>query len=140
MPRREKTVTITANNRDKGKVYEIREMAAMDVEDWALKAFLAMLRGGAQIPDEIVKMGLAGLASMRVEDILLAMSSGINYADVKELMDQMLGCITYKPSPEVSRYYKPGEDDMDIEEVSTLITLRKEVVTLHTDFFSPENP
>lgn len=137
MARREKTIKIAAQNRDFGKVYEIHELPVMVVEEWVTKAFLAMLHGGAQIPDEIVKLGLAGLASMKIEDILLAMSSGVNYADVKELMDQMLTAITYKPSPDVSRFYKPGVDDMDIEELSTLITLRREVVTIHTDFFTP---
>lgn len=139
MARREKTITISTEGRDKGKVYEVREMGAIPAEEWAMKAFLAMIRGGAQIPEEIVKLGIAGLASMRVEDILLAMATGVNYSEVKPLMDQMLACITYKPSPEVSRIYRPGVDDIDIEEISTLLTLRKEVINIHTDFFTGEN-
>lgn len=134
MARKTMEVTITAEGRDHGKVFLLQEMSAEEVEDWSIRAMLALIRGGFQIPDETVSQGLAGLKSINFLDALSSCAKGLQYDEIKPLLDKMLTCVMVLPDqarPEVKRRLRPE----DIEEVSTRVRLRKEVVALHTDFF-----
>lgn len=125
MARKQATVTITAEGRDKGKVFEITEMPASQSEEWAGRALFAMLNAGVQIPDNIASGGLAGVASLGIDAL-----TKVSFEAAKPLLDQMFSCIKIKPSATVTRDLI--EDD--IEEVATRLRLRKEVWNLHVDF------
>ncbi|MBF4190129.1 hypothetical protein ISX56_29290, partial [Serratia ureilytica] len=62
MARKETFITIDAAGRDQSKVFYIKEMSASQAEWWALRALMAMGRGGVEIPDNLRSMGIAAMA------------------------------------------------------------------------------
>lgn len=125
--RKSKTVTITAAGRDAGKNYLLTEMSVFQAEKWAARALLALGKGGADVSGAT---GMAGLS-----EFLGAGLSALAWADVEPLLDEMMGCVQFVTGSNVTRKLLPGVDD--IEELSTMLTLRKEILGLHFDFFVP---
>ncbi|KXJ63063.1 hypothetical protein AXY46_03330 [Achromobacter xylosoxidans] len=125
MARKTATVTISAEGRDKGKVFVLTELSAYEAEDWAGRALLALMNAGVEIPDNIAEAGLAGVAAMGFKAI-----AKLPFDSAKPLLDKMMECIQIQPSPTVTRALIPD----DIEEVATLLQLRKQVLGLHMDF------
>ena len=125
MARKTAIVTISAEGRDKGKVFVLTELSAYEAEDWAGRALFALMNAGVEIPDNIAEAGLAGVAAMGLKAI-----AKLPFDSAKPLLDKMMGCIQIQPSPTVTRALIPD----DIEEVATLLTLRKQVLGLHMDF------
>ena len=128
MARKTKTVTIDAENRDKGKIFIITEMPAAQAETWAMRAFLALARSGVEIPQDIASAGLAGIASMGLKAL-----GALDWEVAGPLIAEMMDCVKIlSPDGKVER--KPLPDE--IEEITTRLLLRKEVLALHLDFFS----
>ncbi|MDH2051161.1 hypothetical protein [Achromobacter marplatensis] len=125
MARKQATVSISAEGRDKGKVFVLTELPAYEAEDWAGRALFALMNAGVEIPDNIAEAGLAGVAALGIKAL-----TKLPYDSAKPLLDSMMKCVQIQPSPSVVR---PLVDD-DIEEVATLLTLRKEILGLHMDF------
>ena len=132
--RKEKIITVTAEGRDKGRTYLIREMSAFRAERWGARVLLALMKSGAPIPEDAAKMGLAGVAALGVKLLL-----SIQWEDAQPLLNEMMGCVQIsqplfpKPGDAVS-YRDINEDADDIEEVATMLMLRKEVLELHLGF------
>lgn len=124
--RKTATITIDDAGRDKGKVFVLTEMSAYQSENWAARAIFAMMNAGVDIPDNIAEAGLAGVAALGVKSL-----TKVSFEAAKPLLDEMLDCVTIQPSPNVTRALV----ESDIEEVATLLRLRKEVLALHLDFF-----
>ncbi len=131
MARKQITVTIAAEGRDKGKVFVLTELSAYDAEDWAGRALFALMNAGVEIPANIAEAGLAGVAAMGIKAI-----AKLPFDSAKPLLDKMMDCVQIQPSPEVTRDLIAG----DIEEVATLLTLRQKVLGLHMDFFTAATP
>lgn len=127
MARKVATITIDAEGRDRGKVFIITELSAYAAEEWAGRALFAMLNAGVEIPDNIAKAGLAGVAALGIDSL-----TKLSFDAAKPLLDEMMACVQIQPSPKVTR----ALIDDDIEEVATLLTLRKEVFNLHLSFFT----
>lgn len=127
MARKTALVTIDARGRDKGKVFVLTELATADSEEWAGRALFALLNSGVEIPDNIAEAGLAGLMAMGIKAI-----TKLPFDTAKPLLDKMMECVQIQPSPTVVRALVPD----DIEEVSTMFRLRKEIWNLHTSFFT----
>ena len=128
MPRYEKDVTIEDPDRDRGKVFHLREMSATQGERWAIRALQAAARAGVDIPEHVIAQGMAAVAAVGIRGLMAS-----PFYELEPLLDEMFACITVKPdraNPDVSRALV--EDD--IEEIRTRITLRFEVLKLHTDF------
>lgn len=123
------TVSITdPDSRDNHKVYKLTEMPASKAEKFAVRAFLALARGGVEIPENIKDAGMAGLATVG-----FSMLSKVEFVDAELLMDEMMTCVTFIPntqSPDFSRNLV----ESDIEEIKTRVRLRAEVFALHTGF------
>ena len=121
--RREKYITITSDNRDKDKTFYLREMSAVQAEKWAARALLAVSGPGTSIP----QAGLASLADAGFN--LLEMLGNIRWEVAEPLLDEMMTCVQRKESGTCIRSLVPE----DIDEISTIFTLRKEVLKLHLD-------
>lgn len=119
-------VTITADGRDVGKTFRITELSASAAEDWAIRALMAIARGGVEIPDGIPQ-SLAGIAILGFKAL-----AGMDPTIAKPLLDEMMSCVQVLTSSGVAR--RPMEED--IEEVATRMQLRKEVFEVHTGFFA----
>ena len=124
--RKTKEITIQSENRDRGKTYLLTEMPAAQAEKWAAQAFLALAKSGVEIPDSVAAGGLAGVAASG-----LAVLSGISWDLAEPLLDEMMGCVKIKEAHLV-RALDPNAED--IEEVSTRLLLRKELLELHLGF------
>lgn len=130
MARKEKTVLVTTEGRDLNKTFHITEMAAAESEEWAMRALLALARSGVELPDDFMSRGLAGIAVVGVQAL-----GGLDYDVAKPLLAQMMACVQVVPDPTRPVVRRALIDD-DIEEVSTRLFLRKEVLNLHIDFFT----
>lgn len=142
MARKTKLITITADGRDIGKVYQIQEMPVRQSEWWGLRFMTALCASNMEMPQEYLGAGLAGIAALGVRFIL----GTIGRPEMKELHDEMFeSCISFIPDP--TRPLEPafmrGKNgkvpmiDDDVEEQQTLRRLREEVLKLHLDFFPP---
>lgn len=136
MPRRTKVVAVTAEGRDKGKTFTIREAPADQAERWANRAILAMANAGSKLPEGVVEGGMAGL-SLSLPGIVLAgmrALQGLRYEDIHELLAEMVPLIQYQPpgNAPVQQLF-PG-DNSQVEEVATWWQLRRELVELHLGF------
>jgi len=127
MARNVKTLTITAAGRDRGKVFVLTEMSAMAAEKWAARAVLALARSGVDVPANLDDMGMMGVAILGVRAF-----AGAEYEDVAPLLDEMMLCVTYKPDP--TQPLTRALIDDDVEEIATLLELRREVMELHVNF------
>lgn len=132
MTRKALTVKLTEapdDDRDRGKVFVLTEMDALAAWKWGIKALGAMVRHGAEIPDEITKMGIIGVLALGVFRI-----GYIPWPDLEPLLDELMTCVAFMPDPtrpDVTRKLFPG----DIEEPTTYNRLAQEVFALHTGFF-----
>ena len=118
-------VEIETEGRDKGKKYLLTEMPALKAERWARHAAAAMNRSDLDAKDVIKELGMLGFYLVGFQ----ALAGGdIDKVDV--LMDEMLQQIKIVEEA-VTR---PLGGDGDIEEVATLIKLRKELLELHMNF------
>lgn len=125
MARKQKTITVSAPGRDKGKVFVITELPASASEEWAGRAMFALMNAGVDVPDNIAQAGLAGLAAIGLKAL-----QNMSFEQAKPLFDKMMECVQVQPSRDVVRDLI--EDD--IEEVATRLMLRREIVALHLDF------
>ena len=125
--RKTAVITIDAPGRDNGKIFHLKEMPAAQAEAWGIRLMLALSRAGVEVPEGFFDMGMAGVAAFGIRAM-----GGLTWEVTKPLLDEMMGCITIQPSPE--RTITRALIDDDIEEVSTRVRLREEVITLHTGF------
>ena len=123
---RKETTFIAEAGRDKGKQFLITEMSASQAEAWAIKVILAVGNAGIEIPENLASQGMSGLMEVGYMNLLK-----IPYESAKPLLDEMMTCVQFSPSPTIKR---PLIED-DIEEVKTRLTLRKAIWSLHMDFF-----
>lgn len=128
MALRKHAVTIEGDpklNRDVGKTFVITEMDAFKAEWWAIKLTLALGKAGMELPEHI--QGMAAVAAAGLGALMK-----IDPADAKPLLDEMLTCAVYQHAPN----HPPMALEGNVEEPSTLLTLRKEIFKLHTGFLT----
>jgi len=124
-----KTKKVTLEDRGEQKVFLLTEMPATEAEAWALELFFAIANAGVEIPDDLVEIGFAGLAQVGLQAL-----GKVPYDKAKPLLDRMMNCVQIIPNPNDDRVVR-SLIESDIEDVSTRLKLRKEVFSLHTDFF-----
>lgn len=131
MARKKITYTVDTEGRDKGKVFQITEKSALDAERWARHALIAAVSNGANIPQDAVDAGAAGLASLAP----LAFGILIQVPPVESdaLMAALDECIQRIPNASNPSVVRPLVPD-DIEEVGTLFEIRKQALQLHVNF------
>lgn len=134
--RRTRSVIITAepgkDNRDAGKTFFLTEATALQAEEWGLRAVMALGSSGFIVPQELADAGLIGVAVIGYQALM-----GASEAAVLPLWREMLpACVQYKAPAEASSgadILMPWSPAL-VEEVSTLLTLRRQIVELHTGF------
>lgn len=128
MARKTKVVKIDAKNRDAGKAFLITEMDAVRAEKWAARALLAIASSGVDIPPDVLKMGAGAVVAAGVRSLMT-----MAFADAEPLLDEMMQCVAVVPDARKLDVTRPLDID-DIDEVTTILLLRSEVVELHTGF------
>ena len=119
--------TVADAGRDKDKVFQLTEMPAAQAERWAMRAFQALARSGTDLGD-LALMGMQGLAQAGLRAFAF-----LPFHEAEPLLAEMMDCVRIKPDPRNASVVRLLVDD-DIEEVSTRLKLRAEVLKLHTDF------
>ena len=127
MARKQIEITITDENRDKGKSYRITEMPATRAQEFADRVFFAAMNCGVKLPGEIGQIGMAELWAAG-----LSMADKIPYDWARPLLDMLLECVDIPT--DVGVYRK--RVDSDIEEITTVFRLRTEALKLHFGFFA----
>lgn len=141
MPRKDLRVQIETEGRDFGKIFVLREMPADQAERWFYRFVLALANAGAKVPEEILFAGAAGFAdlmpSLRNSLVVsIRALQGLAYAEVLPLLEEMKPFIRYQPPgtpPPPEQEIFPGVNSQ-IDEVSTWIKLRFELIQLHVGF------
>ena len=134
MARKELRYTVSAEGRDKGKVFVLTEMSARRGHAWATRALFAVMNGGVDLGDGLIGAGFAGLAAVGIKAL-----GNISVNVGAPLMDELFSCVVIMPDPSKPQVTRPLIDD-DTEEVATLFLLQKEVLGLHIDFFTSAKP
>lgn len=134
MPRKISTYTVENEGRDFGKTFQITEMSASQAEEWALRAFLSMIKEGVDLPDNFMSAGMAGLARMGFTFV-----SKLPFDTAKLLLDEMFQCVRIMPNPNDRSVVRSLVPD-DIEEVATRVKLRLAIWKLHVGFSSAVAP
>ena len=137
MARKSVTITIEKEGRDKGKIFVITEMSAFATEEWASRVFFALMNAGAEIPDNIISSGLAGIAYQTGADFfkfIFSTLAKVPHYTAKPILDDLMACVRYQPGISGTTV-ELGQLQDDIEEMSTLLTLKKAAFQLHFDFF-----
>lgn len=123
MARKISDYKIDSEGRDKGKVFVLTEMPAMQAEKWAMRAILAAAKSGLDI-GHTAGMGMQGVAVLGISALM-----NMAWEDAEPLLDEMMSCVKIKEAS--------GARDLmgeDIEEVGTRFQLRKAVLELHVGF------
>jgi hypothetical protein len=126
--RKESTVTVGLEGRDRGKVFRLREMPASQAEAWGSRLVLAMARAGVEVPAGLEGLGMAAVAAMGIRAI-----GNLPWDEAAPLLDEMFACIQIIPDPARSNVVRVLVED-DVEEVATRLWLRDQVILLHTGF------
>jgi hypothetical protein len=134
MARKQLDIVISAEGRDKGKMFQITEMPASKAEKWAIRTMLALGKSGVDIPDDFGAQGMAGIASLGIRAL-----TSLNYDDAEPLLAEMFDCVKCVPDPTRPEVTRALVED-DIEEVTTRLSLRKDILSLHIDFFTAVAP
>lgn len=137
MARKEKTIDIKANNRDKGKVFFLREMDAESAEWWALRVLFALGKANPKFSEMFdLTGGMGALASAAGAQELAKALVSVDPFDIKPMLDEMMRCVQIIRDPKHPEFASALLPD-DIEEVATRFKLRGEVFYLHVGFSSP---
>jgi hypothetical protein len=134
MARKQLDILVSAEGRDKGKMFQITEMPASKAEKWAIRTMLALGKSGVEIPDDLQAQGMAGIASLGIRAL-----TSLNFEDAEPLLAEMFDCVKCVPDPTRPEVTRALVED-DIEEVSTRLLLRKDILSLHIDFFTAVAP
>ncbi len=134
MARKTTNYTVTDDGRDKGKVFVLTEMPASRAESWAMRALLALMESGVELPDGFERMGMAAMAEIGIRAL-----SGLRWEVAEPLLDEMLSCVMIMPDPHKPHVIRNLIEE-DIEEIMTRIKIRAEIWKLHTDFLKAVAP
>ncbi|MGY0156356.1 hypothetical protein ACVQK1_09440 [Edwardsiella tarda] len=120
--RKQITYIVEDNNRDHGKEFIITEMSSGDGDEMATELYRTMMKGGFyEIPQDIIAMGCAGLATMGMN--VLALASADTYRILRSrLLDTVEIVIRHDGNQQTRKVMLD-----DFEEVSTIRTLMDKV-------------
>lgn len=132
--RRIERLTVSAEGRDKGKVFVLTEMPADQGERWANRAALALTNTGAAIPDEALGAGWATLAALGVQALGM-----LRHENVQPMLDELWpACVRFENKPGQPLQEVGQGINAVIEEVATRYSIYYALWKLHTGFSLPE--
>lgn len=134
MARNTANYTVQDEGRDQGKVFVLTEMPASRAESWAMRALLALMAGGVEVPPGFDRMGMAAMAEMGIKALV-----GLKWEVAEPLLAEMWSCVQIMPDPSKPHVIRNLIEE-DIEEITTRIKLRAEVWKLHTGFLKAVAP
>lgn len=138
MARREEFYTVSDNNRDFNKTFVITEMSAFDAESFAIKLGLLLLSNNPELPSDLNQKIQGNELSMQdIAHYGFRLLQGLNYDAIKPVLDDLMMCVQIIVDKKSG--IRRALVNEDIEEVKTIMTLRKKVVELHVNFLDTED-
>lgn len=138
MARKTCKITIESDDRDNGKQFFITEKPVTEAHAWAQNALFALLNAGVAVPQSIRDSGMAGIAAMGITNLgVIPPAIGI------PLASELLECVEIIPDkskPSIRLPLTKEVIDGNVEEVTTIFHLQKEVLFLHMGFSTPASP
>ncbi len=134
MARKVSNFTVTAEGRDKGKLFLLTEMTASKGEEWAMRALLAIAASNVNLPEGFTSLGAAALAELGIRAL-----TGLKWEVAAPLLAEMFECVQIIPDPKKTHIVRPLIEE-DIEEIQTRFTLRMEVWKLNLGFLMAAIP
>ena len=134
MARTVSNYTVTDEGRDNGKVFVLTEMPASRAESWAMRALLALMAGGVEVPEGFERMGMAAMAEVGIKAL-----AGLKWEVAEPLLAEMWSCVQIMPDSSKPHIVRNLIEE-DIEEIATRIKIRAEVWKLHTGFLKAVAP
>mgnify|MGYP000555989913 FL=1 len=134
MARNTANYTVTDEGRDQGKVFVLTEMPASRAESWAMRALLALMAGGVEVPEGFERMGMAAMAEIGIKAL-----AGLKWEVAEPLLAEMWECVQIMPDPSKPHVVR-ALIEQDIEEVATRLKIRGEIWKLHTGFLKAVAP
>lgn len=142
--RKEKTVTI--DDRGTSLTFKIREMPALKLESWILRAVMLLASSGlldrklaAKAKEAANSMqtaeAMSSVGSFVTEHGLKALGS-VDYEKAEPLLAELLACCSRVDGGVEQRLDNPVVVEGIISDVRTLFKLRKEAFALNFDFFA----
>lgn len=134
MARNTKEVFIDSG-RDKGNTYVITEKSALEAEKFFVKLLLSVGKN-TNLSEVLVNQG--SLTALSNKEAILELLLSLDFDVAQELMDEMLTCVKFK-------YFLKGMPETrplikeDIQDLSTLMKIREEVINLHINFIEAES-
>lgn len=132
MARRTAQYTEMDEGRDKGKVFLLTEMSAVQAEEWASRVLFALMATNIDLPPGFQHMGIAGMAEVGMKAI-----GKIPYTEAAPLLAMMMEGIEFIPTPSKPNVKRPlvlVGISPDIEEVMTSVHLKFEFWKLNMGF------
>ncbi|OBU13012.1 hypothetical protein [Morganella psychrotolerans] len=120
-----KIITIE-KGRDAGKMFVVTEMPVTKADNWAMRAMFALANAGIDIGEVSPAMGMMGIGQVAIKALAnIRADVGI------PLLNELLDCAQIIPSGGNARQI---EMDSDIQDITTLLLLRKEALVIHIGF------
>ena len=116
--------------RDEGKLFKITEMPAAKAEKWALRMFIALKGTSAEVPPEVARLGIVGVA---IRGLNAFFAADVKWSDLEPLLDEMFECVSMVREANRPDIATPLTGS-DIMEPQTRMWLRSEVLSLHVGF------
>jgi len=136
--RREEFYTVSDNNRDFNKTFVITEMSAFDAESFAIKLGLLLLSNNPELPSDLTqKIQNNDLSMQDIAHYGFRLLQGLNYDAIKPVLDDLMMCVQIIVDKKSG--IRRALVNEDIEEVKTIMTLRKMVIGLHVNFLDTED-
>lgn len=123
------------SNRDLGKLFLVTEWPAAMAEKWGIRMMLAFNRSSGSIPMDLRGIGMEGLAVLGINTFL---RGNVQSEEIVPLLDELLDCVKLIRDPKHPEVATNIVSDDDIEEPSTRLWLRSEVLRVHTNFSPAE--
>jgi len=127
MPITDTCTFVSSFGADENKMFLISKMPAFKQEKFAYRALMALARSGVEIPEGMTsnteKLAAIGLTALLKAD----------FNDIEPLLDEMLQYVKIIPNqanPKIQRDLR----EEDIEDVRTIMALRKEIFAHNVDF------
>lgn len=134
--RKEKRITV--DDRGRELTFKVKEMSALQLERWIVKA--GLLLAGSGILDSTLASKDAGDVMSKAGQVIseegLSALTKLDFDKAEPLLDDLLACCYHIVEGGVETRLTPGIVDGIIEDVRTLFTLRKEALALNFSFFT----
>jgi len=135
--RKREEITITADDRDRGKTFVLHEMPSYQAELWAGKALHMIMRAGRELPPGAEGAGMAGLAAVfgQANGVVSAMEE-LHFILQDPSLSEILSCIKFK-NPAGIEMPISFDVNCQIEEIRTWKRLRFRLLEMHSGFSMP---